>query len=252
MARAEEHKIREYLLGQLTEAEEEQVELRLLTEPDFAEEYDIVVNELTDDYIAGKFEGEDLKQVEEHFFRSPQRRNKLKFALALDRHPKTSNQSESNAGQSLSFARITQTWTFRAAAAIAAVTVLSGVVLLIVFRSSSPRTFAALTLSVNDGSRGGGGQPSVVRLPLNADALRITLQLPSSQLLETAVRFRVELESDNGVKKTLESSLHDGKSVIVVIPDTELKRGQYSLKVFAVRADGAEQRLPGNYTFTVE
>ena len=38
MARAEEHKIRGFLLGQLTEAEEEQVELRLLTEPDFAEE----------------------------------------------------------------------------------------------------------------------------------------------------------------------------------------------------------------------
>src|SRR5437879_5390113 len=83
MAQAEEHKIREYLLGQLTEAEVEQIELRLLTEPDFAEEYDIVVNELTDDYIAGKFEGEQLKRVEEQFFKSTERRNKLKFALAL-------------------------------------------------------------------------------------------------------------------------------------------------------------------------
>src|SRR6267378_2144729 len=84
MAQAEELKIREYLLGQLTEAEEEQVELRLLTEPDFAEEYDIVVNELTDDYVAGKFEGEGLKQVEEYFLKSNQRRDKLKFAQALN------------------------------------------------------------------------------------------------------------------------------------------------------------------------
>jgi CHAT domain-containing protein len=83
MAQAEEHRIKEYLLGQLNEAEEEQVELRLLTEPDFAEQYDIVVNELTDDYIAGKFAGKELKQVEEHFFKSGARRNKLKFALAL-------------------------------------------------------------------------------------------------------------------------------------------------------------------------
>jgi CHAT domain-containing protein len=83
MARAEELKIRKYLLGQLTEAEEEQVELRLLTEPDFAEEYDIVVNEITDDYIAGKFEGQELEQMESHFFKSTQRRDKLKFALAL-------------------------------------------------------------------------------------------------------------------------------------------------------------------------
>lgn len=83
MARAEELKIREYLLGQLSEADEEQVELRLLNEPDFAEEYDIVVNEITDDYISGKFEGDDLRQVEEQFFKSSERRNKLKFALAL-------------------------------------------------------------------------------------------------------------------------------------------------------------------------
>ena len=78
-----EHKIREYLLGQLSEADEAQVELRLLTDPDSAEEYDIVVNEVTDDYIAGRFEGEELKRVEEHFFASTQRRDKLRFALAL-------------------------------------------------------------------------------------------------------------------------------------------------------------------------
>ena len=63
MARADEHSIKEYLLGRLTEAEEEQIELRLLADPTFAEEYDIVVNELTDDYVTGKFAGEDLKQV---------------------------------------------------------------------------------------------------------------------------------------------------------------------------------------------
>lgn len=84
MAQAEEHRIKEYLLGQLTEAEEEQVELRLLTDPDFAEEYDIVVNELTDDYASGKFEGQELEQMESHFFTSTQRRDKLKFALALN------------------------------------------------------------------------------------------------------------------------------------------------------------------------
>src|SRR5882672_6798766 len=83
MAQAEEYRIKQYLLGQLTAADEEQIELRLLTDPDFAEEYDIVVNELTDDYIAGKFEGEDLKRVEAQFFKSTQRRDKLKFALAL-------------------------------------------------------------------------------------------------------------------------------------------------------------------------
>jgi tetratricopeptide (TPR) repeat protein len=85
MSQAEEHKLREYLLGQLTDAEEEKVELRLLTESDFGKEYDIIVNEIIDDYIVGEFAGEDLKQVEEYFFNSDDRRKKLKFALALKR-----------------------------------------------------------------------------------------------------------------------------------------------------------------------
>lgn len=88
MARADKNSITEYLLGRLTESEEEQVELRLLTDPEFAEEYDIVVNEIVDDYVAGKFEGEELKQVEEYFFKSPERKNKLRFALALKEHPR--------------------------------------------------------------------------------------------------------------------------------------------------------------------
>lgn len=83
MARADKNSITEYLLGRLTEAEAEQIELRLLTDPEFTEEYDIVVNEVVDDYVAGKFEGGDLKQVEEYFFKSPERKKKLKFALAL-------------------------------------------------------------------------------------------------------------------------------------------------------------------------
>jgi CHAT domain-containing protein len=85
MSQAEEQKLRQYLLGQLTEAEEEKIELRLLTEPDFVEEYDIIVDEIIDDFIGGKFEGADLKQVEEYFFNSDDRRKKLKFALALQR-----------------------------------------------------------------------------------------------------------------------------------------------------------------------
>src|SRR5687767_11455715 len=83
MARADKNSITEYLLGRLTEAEEEQVELRLLTDPEFAEEYDIVVNEIVDDYVTSKFDGEERKQVEEYFFKSPERKNKLRFALAL-------------------------------------------------------------------------------------------------------------------------------------------------------------------------
>jgi CHAT domain-containing protein len=83
MTEAKELRVRDYLLGRLNESAEEQLELRLLNDPQFAEEYDIVVDEIVDDYVAGKFAGDDLKRIEEYFFRSPERKRKLKFALAL-------------------------------------------------------------------------------------------------------------------------------------------------------------------------
>jgi hypothetical protein len=107
-----------------------------------------------------------------------------------------------------------------------------------------------LTASRNE--RGEGDQPTVIKLPLKADALKISLQLLNPAVLKTAARYRVELENDNGEKKALETSGHDGQSVVVVIPGAELKRGQYFLRVFAVQADGAEQRIPGSYLLTVD
>jgi CHAT domain-containing protein/Flp pilus assembly protein TadD len=78
--------LRQYLLGQLTEADEEKVELRLLTEADYAEELDIIVDELIDQYVEEEgLAAEERKQLEQHFFKSSERVDKLKFALALKR-----------------------------------------------------------------------------------------------------------------------------------------------------------------------
>jgi hypothetical protein len=252
MAHAEEHKIREYLLGQLTGAEEEQVELRLLTEPDFAAEYDIVVNEVTDDYIAGKFEGEELKQVESHFFKSSERQNRLKFAQALNHYSTTANPS-GDAGRLLPFlSRNIHTVGFRASAVIMIAAMMAGAFWLIHQRSSAPQTFATLTLSASPSERWEGGPSAVVTLPLNADALMISLRLPKPPLLETAVGYRCELENNEGQKKALGAIAREGQSVTVAIPAAELKRGQYFLRLFAIRSDGTERRIPGNYLFTVE
>lgn len=54
-----------------------------MTDPVFAEEFDITVTEITDQYVAGEFEGEEREQVENYFFRSAERRAKLNIALGL-------------------------------------------------------------------------------------------------------------------------------------------------------------------------
>jgi CHAT domain-containing protein/Flp pilus assembly protein TadD len=57
--------------------------MRLLTDPVFTEDFDIAVDELTDQYVEGEILGEERERAEQYFFKSAERRNKLKYALAL-------------------------------------------------------------------------------------------------------------------------------------------------------------------------
>lgn len=75
--------MRRYLLGQLDEAEEEALELRLLTEADYVEELDIVTDELISQYLAGGLSVDERERFERVFLASSQRRQKLSFARTL-------------------------------------------------------------------------------------------------------------------------------------------------------------------------
>jgi CHAT domain-containing protein/Flp pilus assembly protein TadD len=82
---AEQHKkrLKAYLLGELSPEEEVEVEVRLLSDPEFATELDITVNELIDRYVSHDVEGDELTRVENYLLKSPERREKLNFAQAL-------------------------------------------------------------------------------------------------------------------------------------------------------------------------
>ena len=86
----EKTELREYLLGRLKEEAEEQVEIRLMSDPVYGEEFDIAVDELTDQYVAGEVEGAERKQFERYFFAAPVRREKLRIAEALKERQKAS------------------------------------------------------------------------------------------------------------------------------------------------------------------
>lgn len=85
MNQAETQQARQYLLGTASEAEAEQVEFRLITDPDYVVEFQILVDQMIDQYVTGMFQGEEIKRVEDFFLKSEQRREKLTLALALKR-----------------------------------------------------------------------------------------------------------------------------------------------------------------------
>jgi len=259
----DQNQLRKYLLGEATEAEEEKVELRLLSEAGYSEELDILVDELIDQYLTGELSGDERLNFERYFLSTPERHQKLRLALALRRYAssrvETADSESAKAQPSVSLAKLTwatrfkafwlsPSWSLRAAVALGALAIIAGALWLSL--PSAPRTVAALTLTISNSDRAEGFQASEVHLPPNADTLRISLILPEQS--PPAVRYRVELENNNGEARPLEVIGQEARSVSVVITTAQLPRGQYALKLFTISANGTEQRVNGSYFFTVK
>lgn len=83
-----------YLLGEMSEEEQERVEERYLGERGFFERLLVVEDDLIDAYAIGSLKGTERERFEKHFLRSSARRDRLKFAETwaayIDRLPETS------------------------------------------------------------------------------------------------------------------------------------------------------------------
>src|SRR2546423_7598348 len=230
--------MREYLLGGLSHEVLRRVEERLMTEDGFFEELLLVEEELMDEYVGGQLSSDERRRFERHFLSTPERHGQLRFAQALSRYVSNSSaksetespeaQDESARAQRLAptpeptwaerFRAFwgNRTWALRTAAALAVVVVLAGAFWLLRPRTTPPQTFATLTLSASMSNRAEGVQAAKVKLPLNADALRIFLTLPEGSA--PAARYRAELLSENGETKSFEATAEDSRSVSLVIP----------------------------------
>ena len=242
-----------------------------MTEDSFYEELLLVEEELIDDYVGGQLSLDERQRFEQHFLCIPERHSQLRFAQALSRYvsnssEKSETESAEAEGESAGAQPLAPTpepsrpvwfrafwgsraWALRAAVALAVVVVMAGALWLSRTRTSPHQTFATLTLTASVGNRAEGPQAGKVKLPPDADALRIFLMLPEATA--PAARYRAELVSGSGETKSFEVAVQDSRSVSVVIPSAQLARGQYVLRLFKTEADGAEQRV-ASYFFNVE
>ena len=83
--RADELLLARYLLGNLTEEEQVQVEDRAFADGDYMGALNAVEADLIDDYVSGELTQPDRRAFESRFLTSPQRRSKVEFAQALAR-----------------------------------------------------------------------------------------------------------------------------------------------------------------------
>jgi hypothetical protein len=90
--REDEVLFRRYLLGQTSEEEQLALEQRLLSDQDYFDQLLRSEEELTDEYARGEMSNPDREKFEEHFLSSPERRESLAFAQALNRYLSTHEQ----------------------------------------------------------------------------------------------------------------------------------------------------------------
>jgi hypothetical protein len=256
-----EEQIIAYLLEELPEEESEQFEDDCLAGEDWPPEVNLAEEDLIDAYLRNELTQERRQRFEQNYLTTEARQERVRMAAALLHHidecharsTATDTVSPALPRQRQRFPAFwnNQSWALRAAAMIAAVAVIAGAFWFYLSRSQTPRSFTALNLSITvNNSRGESPQVAKVKLPPKGGALKINLKLPEG--VETAQISRVVLEKDSGETKTLEIVEHNAQSVTVVIPAEQLERARYLLKLFERRDDGTEQRINGNYFFTVE
>ena len=256
-----DERIISYLLEELPEADLERFEYECFERnswPELAEEIAVVENDLIDAYLRNELPPQRRQHFERNYLTTEARQRRFSIAAALLRHCEEQNPAatinsavpaEATWSQRLRAFWSSQTSVLQFATAIGLVVVMAGTLWLAV-RPSSPQTFAALSLTVSNINRAEGAQAGKVRLPLNADALKISLMLQRQTVL--AARYRVELDNRSGNVRSVEVAGSDAESVVVIIPAAQLERGGYALKLFLIDADNTERRINGSYFFDVE
>ncbi|MEQ1641876.1 MAG: hypothetical protein ABL959_00360 [Pyrinomonadaceae bacterium] len=80
---ADDNILREYLLGALSEKENEQIDELSIADTAVSARLNAVENDLIDGYTAGELSGLELQQFEQHYLASPIRRQRVVFASAF-------------------------------------------------------------------------------------------------------------------------------------------------------------------------
>src|SRR5688572_19304652 len=77
---------RRYLLGQLTDDEQQKLEERLLSEDDFFQEVELTKDELAQEFASGELTGKERKWLQENFLASPEGKQRHEFAKTFDQY----------------------------------------------------------------------------------------------------------------------------------------------------------------------
>ena len=268
-----EERIIAYLLAELPGEEAERFEDECFAGENWPGQLNLAEEDLIDEYLRDALTPERRRRFEENYLTTDARVERVRMAAALLRHVDSHAAFANAAGvQSAAAAEATPTappperhkreswfgtlWGGRALVPRAAMSfallliILGGTFVLYRLIAPSNRTIVMVALTPINAERGAGAEPMKVKLPTDAGALRVSLMLLEGAT--PSARYRVELDDGEGKTESLEAEGQEARTVSVVIPAARLARGTYALRLFAVTAEGVEQRVKGSYLFSVE
>lgn len=248
----QENEIRRYLFGQLPEADEESLELRLLTDPAFVEEFDTVVDEVTDQYVRKELTDSERNGFGESYLTTAEGRQKVRFTSEL------LERAAAERGAAVAtpvnapgfFDRVQAFWqvqSLRVAAITAAVVIIAAGAYLI---STPSKDYATLSLAISTAKRGEGPAPAKVKIESGVPGVEVTLAIPEQA--RGARDYSAKLVSGDESEHALEIEKRDEQTVTIKIPASLLNRGQYAIELSRVNPDSPDTRIPGSYYFNIE
>ncbi len=269
--------LRKYLLRELPEADQEQIELRLMTDGEFSRRLSIAQDDLIDDFVTARLSDDEMESFRKNYVTTPERQQKLSFATALDRYvtEKAPGKTASVFEKLLAFI---YSRPFEAAlTTIGLFLVLGGIFFLVwsiqsgqnqdrqqafarvnrpeetnvqfpVLKQNSENT-RVLLLRQNIVRE--EGDPRTVEITAGVTLVRLLLELGISSYAS----FKGELQTAGGQKLASAENLkarddNGAQFVVINIPTELLTRGDYQFKLIGINNDGRATDL-GSYPFHV-
>ena len=252
ISKDQENEIRRYLFGQLPEADEERLELRLLSDPAFVEEFDTVLDDVTDQYVRNELDASEQKRFETGYLTTAEGQQKVRFASELLERATAERRGPvvKPIPEPGFFERLGAFWqvqSLRLAAIAAAMVIIAGGAYLALRPAMN---YATLALSISTATRGQASAPARVKLESGVPGVEVNLAIPEQA--KGAKDYRVKLVSGDESEQDLAIEKRDDQTVTVRIPASSLSPGQYAIKMFRLNPDGSFTRIPGSYFFNVE
>ena len=271
--------IRQYLLGGLSEAAQQQVEERVITGKEYKEEVLMIEDELLEDYLAGTLPEIEREMFRQHYLSAPRQRQKLRIAQALNKYtvekvmlPPDEPTESHWPGALLDFfssrSRLVQ---FSWAAALGLILIAGSWMLFQALRTRSEQARRQEELARLNGPQSVSVSPDPSVLAVTLASVQLREQGDSKRVAITSetkiVQLRLPVAADkyqsyravlavNGGPEVFKlddlkvRTMGQGRMLVLQIPARILSANDYLLTVSGLSSDGRSEDI-GDYSFRV-